>query len=298
MGILKAQRDLRWERAKENPDAKKIRDYKRLIDRLHAEKSREKYKEYTWSYINDELSETAEGNEKAMKRFPAPEHENLPYVDYMLDKQRDFNVMAVAAARLEESINEWNDNEKMKAAKKEETEQALEVNFAKAEREIREALKILRDNNELLLWQYHEAVKTGNTEVEDKFLLYGAGKASPKLHGAEEIQKLAEQLSMQKAEDELPAIEQPAETDETIYIEETGGEQIPAVSGVELVHSLKTELKLPDVHQAMFEFDESSKQNILRNLLKTAQIEYNRQDYEDYIRSYAEKSKEIRDNVN
>jgi hypothetical protein len=284
MELLKTRRDLRWERSKEDADNKKIKEYLKAIEKLNFEKSREKYKGYCWSYINDDLSETAAGNDKAMKKIPEAENEVLPYVKEMLENQKKYNVLAVGTERLEESLEAWHDNENMKAAKKDETEAALENNFAETEQAIRDAIKDLEEKNELLLWQYHETVKIGNSAVESKFASAGAGGAFPEIKGADEIQRLAEQLSLKKS-DELPE-------PELVYLDDSAAQELPLLFG-----NLKTEVKLPDVRQSMFEFDEEQKRGILRNMLKTAQKEYNRQENDEYIRSYLEKGKELRVNA-
>jgi len=288
--IIKTQRDLRWEKAKDEPDNKKIKAYMKALEKLYAEKSKEKYTGYLWSYNNnsEELSETAEGNEKAMKKLPEPESEVLPYIKEILKKQKEFDVLAVAVTRLEESIKKWQNNEVMKSAKKEETEQAVESNFSEAEKAIREAIKILGEKNENLLLQYHEAVKTGNAMVQSTFEAVGAGKESPKLQGAEEIQKLSEQLSFKIPDEELPAIEQAASENpeaETIYIDEPENEA--AVQ--KIVPSIAADMQRL--------FDDENRKKILRNLLKAAQKEYNKKDSEEYTRSYLEKGREIRENI-
>jgi hypothetical protein len=332
MEMLKTHRDLRWERAREEVSSKQIKSYIKTIEKFNMDKLKVKYRDYLWSYNNDELSPLAAGNEKAMKKLPDPENEMLPYVKEMIQKQKDFGVLAVGRSRLEESIRKWQSNEEMKSAKKNQTALDIESNFAEAEKTIREAIRLLGEKNENLLWKYHDAVKLGNELVEEKFASAGAGKASPKLKGAEEIGKLAQQLSANRAEVELPSIQQPAsESDKpTVYLDEAGGavteerlapsmtegiqkltdqlslnmadhsrfEKLPVGLVYQLLfYNLKVEVELPEVQQSMFVFDDENKQKILRNLLKAAQREYDKKDKEDHIRSYGEKAKEIRDNI-
>ena len=247
----------------------------------------------------------------------------------------------------------------MKADKKDETEGAVESNFAEAERAIRETIKMLGDKNENLLWQYHEAVKTGNSAVEAKFEEAGAAGALPKLRDAEEIQRLAEQLSLKKAEAELSEaqpvyIDAPApaeagmvevvgneineigessedsvasavqklmsvpppaaaEADEPAVPEEmrrlseqlslnmavhSHSERLPLGLMYQLLfYNLKVEVKLPAAEQSAFEFDEGNRREILRNMLKTAQKEYDRAQMEEYIQGYLAKGREIRHNI-